>query len=275
MTVNPLLDQAPDGAIKRKFGGVQIQKPSEIKETGECLALYGVAGSGKTTLAATATRSALGSPLLYVDVEGGVRAIRHLDDVDVLEVGSWSELESIRREIKLQRHDYKCIVFDNMSEMQAMNMKHIVGNETPQIQHWGKSTADLLAFTREMRDLTSRSDLNVILIAWDYPEKEESTGIVKRQIGFTPSLAEKFPGIINTVGHITIKNNPPFYTRMLGFAPGPRTDAKLRRSQIDSAMSIPLEIPFGLDQPLMADLLEALRGVKPFPVDKYVLPKRA
>jgi hypothetical protein len=162
-----------------------------------------------------------------------------------------------------------------MSEIQAVVLRSLTA-EAPQIQHYMQATVAMLALTRTMRDIARKQNINTILIAWDAPEKDESTGVVKRDVGFTPSLARQFPGIVDIVGYLTVVNDPPRYTRKLSFAPSPTTAAKFRRSRNERASQIPYELFYNLDDSNpMVDLLATMRGGVAFPKDKYLPPRRA
>jgi hypothetical protein len=262
-----------------RFGGIPIRRVSEVAtDWGMCMAIYGPPGVGKTTFAAGAAQSALGSPVLFLDAEGGIRSISHDQTIEVIEVHDWATLIKFNQELMKTPPDqipWKTIVLDNMSEFQAVSLRRIVaGNEMAQIQDWGRCTQDMLLLTRFYRDLARVKGVSVILIAWETPDKDESTGIVKRDVGFTPSLARQFPGIVDIVGYLEVMNDPPKYTRCLSFAPSPRTAAKFRRSRNENAMEIPYMIWYGADDNPMADLLATLKGGAKWPKQKYLKPAK-
>lgn len=258
-----------------KFGNIAIRKASESDPWGVCLALYGPPGVGKTTAAGKISLVSEGSPVLFLDAEGGTRSISHLNKCDVAQVGTWPELVSVSQQIMAQKKDcqWKTIVIDNMSEIQAINVKSIVGDRIPQIQDWGKTTADMLNFTRLWRDFARFNSVNVILIAWASPSKEEFNGIeiTKQDVAFTPSLARQFPGIVDIVGHLTVEQNQ---TRTLSFAPSNRTAAKFRRSGDENAVKIPLIIKFGEQHNPLGDIITTLRTGTPWPAEKYAIKEQ-
>lgn len=257
---------------KLGFAGLRVQKAKEITDFGLCIALYGPPGTGKTVTAAKLSLVEETSPVLIVDAEGGMKSIQHLD-VDVVSVKSWDEIYKLSQAL-IRERPWKTVIWDNLSEFANLALLKYAGSDPPQIQHHGRATLDMLAFTRLARDLARNNNMNSILIAWDAPEKDEFTGVLKRDVGFTPSLARQFPGMVDIVGHLSTENDAAA-TRHLSFKTSPRSAAKFRRSRIKSALDIPLDMWFGEDDNLLADIILALKGVKEFPKTKYGKPARS
>jgi phage nucleotide-binding protein len=258
-------------AQRRSLAGVTLVRANELGEWGVCAALYGRPGAGKTTLALSMADSPYASPTLMIDAEGGARSVSHRSDIDVATVERYEQIPQIIRALLGNPNPpYKGIVLDNMSEVQNKNIRSITGGtRTPEIQDWGRSTADILQLTRDCRELAQRRGIVVVLIAWeDYTTDESSGSNVKRTtVGFTPKLAQQFPGIVDIVGHLSTEASG---TRTLSFESGPRTDGKFRRNGSEAAMGIPLRIRYNYPQQNpMADLLATLVGGSPWPKDKY------
>jgi hypothetical protein len=234
------------------------------------MAIYGAPGSGKTTFAADAQDSPYGSPVVYLDAESGIRSVSHRSDVDVIQIANWAQIAAFMGLFKTQVSPrWRTVVLDNMSEIQAMCIKNAQGDsDMPQIQHYGRATADILQLTRTCRDLARLRSVNFILIAWESPEKDEATGIIKRDIGFSPSLAKTFPGLVDQVGYLVSSDQPP-YLRTMHFESSSRTAAKFRRSQSEAASGIPLTFSYKIDDKPLLDLLATLVGDKAWPKDKY------
>lgn len=256
------------------IGGIEIKSITSDTSWGMCIALYGPPGVGKTLRACEACYSEYGGRVLLLDAEGGRRSVTHMaDKVDFVEVNTWPKITSVTNAItKEDDCPYGTIVLDNMSEYQAISLRHLAGNEVAQIQHYNASTKDMLLLTRKWRDWAVQTGVNVIYIAWESPEKDEATGIIKRDVGFTPSLAKQFPGIVDIVGYMTPERRG---IRKISFAPDRRTAAKFRRNKTEVAMEIPLEIYFDLDEMPIVDLLATLKGGKPWPKTKYTRPANA
>ena len=85
-------------------------------------AIYGRAGSGKTTLASTFPK-----PLLLVDInDKGTDSIKDVKGVDVIEIHSLDDLEDLYYDVLRDGSKYKSVVFDTMTELQKIIMKHVV-----------------------------------------------------------------------------------------------------------------------------------------------------
>lgn len=255
----------------KTFAGLNVRQATEETPAGISIAIYGAPGVGKTTLAAQASLSEYGGRTLFLDAEGGTRSISHLSNVDVIDIVDWNTFGKVTTELANPNApcEWGTIVLDNMSEFQAVNLRHIVDKRMPEIRDWGQTTSDMLYVTRLYRDLARKRGFNVFYIVWEAPEKDE-TGIIKRDVGFTPSLARQFPGILDIVGYLTVDNNG---IRVLSFAPSVRTAAKFRRSRKEQAMKIPLTLYYGVDDTPMVDLLNTLKGDLPWPDGKYLLKK--
>lgn len=270
MTDQVTLKQRP-----KTIAGIKITPAKELVSTewGMCIALYGSPGVGKTTTAGKLAYSPYASPVLFLDEEGGTHVIKHIPNVDIAAIGNWAELSRVSGEITRLGSNcpYKTIVIDNMTEVQAMNLKAVAGTGTPQIQHYNQSTAELLHFTRQWRDFARFNGINVVFIAWTSPEEDNSSGIkiIKQDVGFTPSLARQFPGIVDIVGFLSVEGSQG--VRVLSFAPSNRTAAKFRRAADDVSMKIPLTIKFNDRMSPLEDIIGTLKGGLPWPSEKYQL----
>jgi phage nucleotide-binding protein len=260
------------------YAGLEVRPASKMPNNwGVCVAIYGPGGAGKSTLVASAVDSEDSSPVVMLDAEGGARSIAHLDNVDVIEMDSWAKIDRFTQKLKQDPSPpWKTVGLDNMSEYQSVSLKGITSG-APQIQDYGKSTLDMLRLTRDYRDMSRTKGLNVFFIAWDAPEKDDYTGILRRDVGFTPSLARQFPGIVDIVGFLEVVDAK---TRKLTLESSPRLATKFRRSQTDIAKTLPGEIwivqqPDGRLKPSMADIIKVLRGVEKWDPAKFPRPQRS
>jgi hypothetical protein len=243
---------------------------------GVVMAFYGAGGSGKTTLASQIALVEDGAPVLFLDAEGGTSSIAHMDNVDVVDIGSWKQLMEVSQAVSTDESlPYKSIVIDNLTEIQSVNMRGIVGNALPEWTHWNRSTSDMLRLIRMYRELARFRGINVLFLVWEKIDKNENTGRMRRGVNFTPSLANSFPGIVNTVGYITTVKNPPLYTRCLSFAPDPDYDSKFRRAPTDASNDIPHEIYYNINEYPLVDIINTVRYGKPWPKGKYLKPERS
>lgn len=264
----------------RTIAGINIVTPTQVaQEHGLCMGIYGPGGGGKTTVCGLSCLSEYSGKTLVVDAEGGSHVLSHLEpNIETAAVTKWSEIDKLRLYIKNRpeefTEEYGGILWDNMSEMQDMNLDDITGGtKRPEIQHFGRSTADLLTLVRDMRKVSITHGLNVFFVLWDTKSVDEESNLNRQGVLLTNKLASKFPGIVNMVGLLRVKANPPGL-RHLSFQPSEKTDAKFRVAPKDTlSSSIPLDIYYTMQQNPMADILATVRGGVPFPADKYSLKK--
>ena len=252
-----------------KYGRFEVKSAAEAKTWGYCIMLFSRAGSGKTTLAGSAADSPDDSPVLFVDAEGGVKAISHRPDVDVIAVKSWDEIKELTARFKADPNlKWKTIVLDNLSEfIQLATLKVVGGVAAPSWPEWGEMAREVLGLVRDYRDLARMRGINSIIIAWDSIEEDKAK---KSQLTLnaTPKIQGDLPGIVDIIGHIDPIDNQPD-KRLLNFEPSSRTIQKFRRNTSDTGKTIPHKIVYTVDNLPMSDILAALKRGVPFPVEKY------
>lgn len=95
-----------------------ITSPRKPEEKSTYL-LYGLPGSGKTTLAGSASKVEAMSPVLLLDFENGSSALsRKYPDVDVIHIKKWADAIPIVEALANQNTKYKTIIFDTIGEAQ-------------------------------------------------------------------------------------------------------------------------------------------------------------
>lgn len=251
----------------QKIAGLQVRKSSEMRANGSFIVIYGQGGAGKTSLVAEVRK--LGNTLL-ADTTKGADAISHLTDIDCVELTKWADFDNLTKEVKKAEHGYVNIIIENVTELAEMDIARISGPvDQPEIQEWGQMTRDVLAKTREWRDIASAQGINVFFLAWDASERDERN-VLKLELAFTPRLREAFPGVVTIIGHITVLNDPD--KRLLTFAPGPKTVSKFRRAADAASRKVPYDIYYGLDNLPMADILRTMKGEQDWPDKKYPKP---
>lgn len=261
--------------MAEQFGGFSVGRATDAANLGYCILLYSAGGGGKTTLAGSADDSPEDKPVLFIDAEGGVKAISHRPDVEVIQVSDWPQIKSLTEKIKTAPEiPWNTIVLDNLSEFVQLAVNRIVGSATDQVSQpkYGEMAREVLALVRDYRDLARNRKINVIIIAWDSVEKDE-TGKLRSTINATPKLQKDLPGIVDIIGLISPIDGQPD-RRLVTFESNTRTIAKFRRNTSDSARTIPLQIVYSLDNLPMPDILDALKRGKEWPSDKYVRPAK-
>jgi hypothetical protein len=257
-----LLASEDAGIERMTFGGKKIRTTRDAQTQGVNLTIYGPAGHGKTTLAATARESQYAHPIYFVDAEGGCEVLSHTD-IEYNPYYEWREIERFLRALKTEKEiPWKTVVWDNLTELSAMCLRSI--SEEPTLPDYGTLTRNMLAFIREVRELSRKRGINMIFNAWDVWEKDDAQGTFRKDIQLTPSLQKAYPGIVSIVGHLSVNRKGQ---RILTFKPGPQTISKFRRTP-DSLAN---KIPDVLVNPSLAPIFDTLLGDVPFPAKRYAL----
>lgn len=264
---------------------IKITKAKELKavDWGVCAAIYGNPGVGKTTLVTESIYSEYGAPVDFIDVEGGARAISHLDEVTVISIidtglrgEGWQDVKGLVDDYVLGKRKAGTIVLDNASELLSLCIRWVTSHvdrganvkpiDRPDIKDWSTVTSLMLQLIRKLRDFARNSGTNVFIIAWEAPEKDESIGgVTKRDLAFNPAFARQLPGIVDIVGRLTVKGK----WRELSFEPSNMTAAKFRRGGGEHAMQVPGVIRYKEGDKPIVDILACLKGGKPWPKAKY------
>ncbi|MCC8119446.1 MAG: ATP-binding protein [Bacteroidales bacterium] len=207
-------------ALIKKFNELEI--PSTVK-----MMIYGQSGMGKSTLALSAPQ-----PLL-LDFDNGVKRINtsHLENVDIVPVTMWSEIQQLLQS-PADLAPYQTIVVDTVGKMIDYIILHVVGTRQPRIQDWGKINQEFQWFTRSLSSLNK----NIVFVAHRDTRKEGDETV------FIPSLREKNYNSIVTeldlLGYLEMRSDRGQQIRTITFDPTNRNDGK-NTCNLPSVMTIP------------------------------------
>jgi len=240
-----------------KLGGLDLLKASEVGTTwGLNILIYGVSGSGKTTLCGTAQDTKHGRDVLYVDLEGGTMSIGDRPDIAVFKPKDWSDIRKVYEALATDPdHTIKTVVVDSLTEAQTMALRSIAGNKDLITQQdWGKTNDRILGMVRMFRSLTHTKGINTVFTALERESKDEATGAIRIGPDLTPGSSRNVAAAMDSIGYLTW--NPKTGKRLLHLAGDPRFVAKVRQPP---SMQV---VPNQLENPSLADLIDALRGDK-------------
>lgn len=259
----------------RSFAGLQIDDRENLSN-GVFMALYGKGGVGKTTILADIVRSPHGTPALLVDVEGGSSSVTHLKKygLDVVHATTWKQIQAIKKAIEAGGHEYRSIIWDNLSEITNIYKLVVAPSGIPEIQQWGKILAEMMEFVRDARELTETNGINVGFCLWEEYRENPETGITKLQVNLFRSFTSTFPGMVTQIGHVSVPLNFS-ENRLLSFKPDDRNDSKFRVAPTDAADNIPKELWLDRDDYFLVDFLAMLKEGVSFPVEKYRKPVKS
>ena len=165
-----------------------------------CL-LVGESGTGKSPACGTLEHCEQTSPCLLLDVDAGSMSIIEKPLPDIVEVGSWSDVQSIYVMLKNQEWDklakltkseakeYKSVVIDSGTELEYMLRSSIVGEaggEVPEQQHYLKTQERFRRLYRAFRDLP----MTFVMTAGVRELKDDVAGTIRHFPAFQPALTK-------------------------------------------------------------------------------------
>lgn len=226
-----------------KFGNVPLTKASEVQQRMSML-LWGTAGSGKTSLAATAP----GNKLLINFDPDGPASIASRDDVTVADFSGAPN--SITERLKMENveglkkiitdGEFTTVIVDSLTAYMDKATKHIVTLlkgatvERPSQQGYGYRNAYLGQFVSNILRITKECNVHIIFIAHeDVPDKTEDGAIISIPIMLGGKLKEGIPLQISEVWAVEdtgkerriavrpCRMRKPMKTRMFDTSSGP------------------------------------------------------
>lgn len=179
------------------------------------LLIYGEPGVGKTRLAGSAADHPDTSPVLILDVEGGVMSLRHQPSVDVVQIRDIDTIVKIHDELqKRNGGGYKTVVIDSLSELQKLDMFAVMGDEVnkarnpesmdkdvPTQRAWGKSLERLRRIIRAYKDLPVHTIMTTKLAT----TTDEQTNVTLYHPALPGKLRGDAPGFFDVVGLMRVK----------------------------------------------------------------------
>lgn len=259
--------------VLKKYGGIEA-KPVGPLDKGMVVGIVAPGGTGKTTVASTITDSPLGSPALYFDLRGNPFVISSYSDrIDVIQPPTFVALQKAIDEFENDKDSYhKSIIVDTVTEAHAIDLRDRYGPMA--IVDWQKHSASTAAVLQLVRRLVALAEgpkkINVVLTFHEVTEVRTIRGqkdVARAELAANKALQAQLPGIINLLGFLHIDSDTAPYTRLLDFTPAEKVHQA--KFQIDPNHEILKTIPMQQWKPNLADMLETLRGEKPFPIEKH------
>ena len=188
----------------------KIQPVTELK-TNTVMMVYGRSGTGKTHFGSTFPK-----PILFIDTnERGTETIAQEEDVDVVRVTEWAEIDELYWALLNKETDveYKSVVIDQVSNLQDIGMHEVLRkgrkgrDELFTQKNWGQLSGMLKQFISDFRDLSDH--YNLLMIAHERineaGDDEEDT--IEPSIGarVMPSVSSFLDGAVDAIGSTFIK----------------------------------------------------------------------
>lgn len=186
-----------------QLGGLKLRKAGET-QSNPTLLIYGEGGTGKTTLAASATEVPELCPVLHLNIENGADSIKANGDITIVDIDSIKELQDVYNELHHTRGaGFRTCVVDNLTEAQSQGLDHILKigrNDFDFVDFdgasfsngaWNRSSEQMRKLMRYFRDLP----MFTTFIAWERDYSETS----KPDYGphFTKTFGKEAPGLVN------------------------------------------------------------------------------
>lgn len=185
------------------------------------LLLYGIPGSLKTRTAGTACLDERTSPVLWLDAAGNPVSIRdypeHPDIIMVEELKDLNDPYNWIREGQPANHPfvkrfnlrppYKCLVVDQITDVQRLSYNLVTGNTTTgpgdipkahQIQHFMGILNQMVNFAKSYYSLP----LHVIMTAQEKTETDTTTGLTRNAPLLWGQADTEVPGYANVVARM-------------------------------------------------------------------------
>lgn len=248
----------------------------EDVENPDSTVIYGLQGTGKTTLFATWPR-----PSLLLDFnDKGTDSISDARGVYVMKVTSVDQLEAIYWALRKgtlkdpkTKKRFKSVGFDTVTRMQDMFIENETGSDQPlswgtlSRKQFGSVSGGMKKFITDFRDL----DMHVVFLAqqkvFNIEDEDNDHGDLPPEIGpaMMPSVANHLNASVNTIGQTykrlkiekkevgkkIIKKEKLQFCLFIG--PNPVRTTKIRKPK----SVVP---PAYLINPTYEDLIEALKG---------------
>ena len=183
------------------------QEPEDLKTFS--ILVHGLAGTGKSSFASTASKVAEMSPVLYIDFESGTMPLAEWGDlskITILHITDWQDMVNLYTKVlvpslRAGEFPYKTVVFDTLDKMQELIVKHFakVSNQ----DGYAKWAAAYDAALEVMSLFLNNPAVNFVAITHTSREVNDVTGEVMISPDFEGKKSgRKFPSLFDFVGYM-------------------------------------------------------------------------
>lgn len=238
-------------------------------------AIYGRAGTGKTTLAGT-----FPGPILLIDCKDeGTDSVSDVKGLDVFEAETAEDVEELFWELRDNPNGYKTVIIDTVTQLQQMKVEELLEGKnlkgktagdwgTLTKQDWGTVGGWMKKIITDYRSL----DMEVVFLAQDRvfnggEDEEGGDGAINPEVGprLSPAVMAHLCSAVHMVGNTFIRDRVKVkkvngkkveevvkeYCIRLG--PSSSYITKLRKPR-------GIELPDFLSNPTYEDILEIVTG---------------
>lgn len=191
-----------------KKSGLREVQPEDLSTFS--LLLFGLAGTGKSSLAATASKCEDLSPVLYIDFENGTMPLGQWGDLDkttIVHCDSWNDCVKlfenvIKPSIDKGEFPFKTVVIDTLDQLQELVVNHFQTiNPKDTFAAWAAAYEAPRSIIKALSDAKG-----VSLIAITHAEREtnEVTGATLVSPSFEGKKSiRKLPSLFDFVGYMS------------------------------------------------------------------------
>jgi hypothetical protein len=227
------------------LGGLQIRTVDE-QVSNVNMIIFGDSGVGKTRLCGSACLVPEMSPVLFLDIEGGVSSLKYLyPDCKVIRILSFAQLQQVYDALFEGPHPFKTVIVDSLTETQKFGMYGIMERakikdperdpDLPGIGEWGKNTEQIRRFVRAFRDLPN---VNTIFTALRMDDRNK-LGVTTTLPSLSGKLAREVSALVDEVLYMYVKNLGGSYERLILAQKTEEIVAKDRSDNLPAVLQAP------------------------------------
>lgn len=192
--------------------GLSEVEPAQL--TTFSMLLHGMAGTGKTSLAATASKVEALSPVLIVDTENGTLPVAEWGDLNnatIVRINSWEEMQKLyglfEKQLSTGDFPFKTVVFDTIDRLQELIVQY--GARAYPNDGFKKWEMAYSALNHVLTTLLDAPTVNVIAITHTAREANQVTGEVLVSPDFEgQKSSKKLPSMFDFVGYMSWQEDP-------------------------------------------------------------------
>lgn len=217
---------------------MEIEKSLQIEpQDNIVMIVYGKAGVGKTTFAASAPNA------LVIDFENGSKFLGQRGiSVDVVRMKEWFT-ESEKKELWAELKNYDSIIIDPLGEAMDKLIHHYihkVGGPMKQstrdalsMAGWGEVKKEMRNFIKALRD----TGKNIIIVAHDAEDKDNEEIIHRIQVA--TKLSDEIPNMVDIISYMAVSKTEKGARYML-YTPrqAERFDSKDRTGRVPDVVDV-------------------------------------
>lgn len=193
----------------------------------------------------TAQDHPLTSPVLIIDVEGGVTTLRKRKDIDVKRIKTIDQFVKVVNTLYESPGYYKTVCLDSLTELQRLDMKECMQEahdrnpnrnpDEPSQREWTINGNHVRNFVRALRDL----ECNTIITALSQSERDPSSNVLLISPSVPGKLRNEVPGFMDIVGFLRAEVEGGEVVRRLQIAKTERVIAKDRTGELEDLIVNP------------------------------------